>query len=187
MGMKRRTVVLGSASPRRRELLRTICPSYEIRVADVDEHCLLTDPAQYAMYTAGKKAAAIAIREDEMLVCADTIVYFGGRFLGKPRDEAEATAMLTAMNGRINTVYTGVCIKSAQGMEFFVAASDVRIDMTEAAIADYVAGGNAMDKAGAYGIQDDNFHAVLVNGTMSNVVGLPIEALAKHLAKYDIV
>lgn len=179
-------VVLGSASPRRKELLREIVADYEVRTADVDERCLLPSPAQYVMYTAGKKSTAIAIASDELLITADTTVCFGREFLGKPHTDEEATAMLHALNGRVNVVYTGVCLRTLSSLCFFAEASEVRISMTESEIARYVAEGSAMDKAGAYGIQDENMRAELLSGTLSNVIGLPVEALAKRLARYGL-
>ena len=179
-------VVLGSASPRRKELLGQLTPHFSIRVAEVDEHCLLSSPTQYVMYTAGKKALAVSIADDELIVSADTIVCFEGKFLGKPADDADAKRMLMMQNGKVNTVYTGVCLRTVRSLEFFVEASDVRIDMTEPQIDHYIAGGYARDKAGAYGIQDPDMHAVLLSGSLSNVIGLPTEALEAHLARYGI-
>ena len=186
MRMNNYRVVLGSASPRRKELLGQLVPLFSIRIAEVDEHCLLTSPTQYVMYTAGKKAMAVSIDEDELLVSADTIVYFEGKFLGKPVDDVDAKRMLVMQNGKVNTVYTGVCLRTAHSIEFFVEDSAVRIDMTEPQRDHYIAGGYARDKAGAYGIQDPDMHAVLLSGSLSNVIGLPTEALAEHLARYGI-
>lgn len=185
-GMEKYKVVLGSASPRRKALLKDIVRHFEVRVSDAAENCLLWAPAQYAMYVAGKKAEAVAIAADELLVTADTTVYFKGEFLGKPQDDADARDMLRRLNHGVNTVYTGVCIRTSTGMEFFVESSDVRIDMTEQEIDTYVSMGLAQGKAGAYGIQDEALSATLLSGSLSNVIGLPQEALRQHLAAYGI-
>ncbi len=182
--MEKYSIVLGSASPRRKEILGQIVPRFEVRLAQVDEQCRLTNPAQYVMYTAGKKAAAIGIATGELLICADTIVCFDRAFLGKPIDDRDAKRMLMAQNGKINTVYTGVCLRTTDRVDFFCEASEVRIDMSEAEIDEYIACGLARDKAGAYGIQDAKMRATLLSGSLSNVIGLPKEALAERLAHW---
>ena len=177
-------VILGSASPRRRELLAEITPSFDIRVSHADEHCTLPDPVQRVMFTAGRKAQALSVGADELIVCADTIVTCQGRVLGKPADSAEATQMLTLLNHNVNSVYTGVCLRTTHSWDFFCARSDVRIDMTPQALAAYVATGSPLDKAGAYGIQDELLSATLLSGSLSNVIGLPVESLREHLAPF---
>ena len=184
--MKSLRVILGSASPRRKEILGELVPHFEVRVSDVDERCLLPVPTQYVMYTAAKKSLAIPIKEDELLVTADTIVCLGNRYLGKPTDQEDAKRMLLDLNHRVNTVYTGVCLRTANRVDLFYEASDVRIDMTEQQIGDYVATGSPMDKAGAYGIQDPLLTATLLKGSIENVIGLPKDALKKHLAAFGI-
>lgn len=175
---------MGSASPRRKELLAQLVPHYAVRVSHADECCTLPNPAQHAMFTAGQKAWALAVAPDELLVCADTIVWCDNAFLGKPLDSADARAMLGRINRKINKVYTGVCLRTATQSDFFVEESAVYIDMTDSQLDAYVATGAPLDKAGAYGIQDDLLQAKLVAGSLSNVIGLPLEALRRHLAAY---
>ena len=173
-------LVLGSASPRRKELLQPIA-DFSIRLADCNEDCTLSDPAQRVMYTAGLKAAAIPLYEGELLLCADTLVYCRGRFLGKPHTPAEAKEMLQFINRCPNYVYTGVCLRSQSNTEFFYALSTVVMDMTEAEIDRYILSGSPMDKAGAYGIQDEDFKGTLTQGSLSNVIGLPVELVKERL------
>ena len=184
--MKAWSVILGSASPRRKEILGEIIPRFEVRVSDANERCLLTAPAQYVLYTAAKKSLAIPLNAGELLLTADTIVCLGTHFLGKPRDDADARRMLLDLNHRVNTVYTGVCLRTLDKIDLFYEASDVRIDMTDAEIDAYVATGSPLDKAGAYGIQDPNLNATLLAGSIENVIGLPKAMVAKHLAAFGI-
>ena len=182
--MKPYRIVLGSASPRRKELLSRIVPTFEVRPSSVDERCLLTSPTQYVMYTAAKKALGTDVQDGEILLTADTIVTIDGAFLGKPADDRDAVSMLKRLNHRVNTVYTGVCLRTTDSIELFYEASDVRIDMTEAEIEAYVAAGYAADKAGAYGIQDPTLRATLLRGSLDNVIGLPVEAVAARLVAF---
>lgn len=177
-------IVLGSASPRRKELLGALVDGFEVRVADVDETCYLPSPAQYAMYNATKKAMAIPLAREELLVCADTVVSVRNEILGKPHSHKEALAMLQHLNGCVNTVYTGVCLRTLDSLDIFVAASEVRIDMSDQALRRYAASDLPLDKAGAYGIQDEGLVAHLLSGSLSNVIGLPQEDLQRHLARY---
>lgn len=183
MAMK---VILGSGSPRRRELLARITP-YELRTADTDERCSLENPAQRVMYTAGIKSMALAVNDAEVLITADTLVYCNGAFLGKPKDRADAVRMLVEMNHGINEVYTGVCLRTSQSMDFFVVRSAVRMDMTADEIQAYVDGGSPLDKAGAYGIQDPDYKGHIVEGSMDNVMGLPIEELRDALLRHGYI
>lgn len=178
--------ILGSASPRRKELLARLVGSFDIRVSDANEACSLAVPSMRAMYTAGQKALAIEVGDDELLICADTIVWCDGRFLGKPKDEQDADEMLRFLNNKINVVYTGVCLRTKNSLDFFCAASGVKIAMTQEEIDRYVASGCPMDKAGAYGIQDPLLNATLVYGSLSNVIGLPLEALQDHLRRMGL-
>ena len=179
-------VILGSASPRRKQLLAQLTSHFEVRVSHADEACTLANPAQHAMFTAGQKAYALQVDADELLLCADTIVWCDNMFLGKPRDNVQAKQMLQRINGKTNWVYTGVCLRTQNACDFFCEQSAVYIDMTDDALDAYVASGAPLDKAGAYGIQDPLLNAKLLSGSLSNVIGLPIEALRRHLAAFGL-
>lgn len=177
---------MGSASPRRKEILGELVPRFEVRVSAADERCDLTSPAQYVMFTAVKKSLAIPLSRTELLLTADTIVCLGSRFLGKPSDAEDAKRMLEALNHRVNTVYTGVCLRTEDRIDLFYEASDVKLDMTAAEIDAYVATGSPLDKAGAYGIQDPLLTATLLSGSVENVIGLPKDAVRRHLATFGM-
>jgi len=180
------TYVLASGSPRRRQLLGEVVEEFEVVKVDADETCLLPSPAQRVMYTAGIKAEAYPQQMGQVLLTADTIVYCQGRFLGKPKGEEEAKAMLALLNHKVHSVWTGVCVKTAEWLDYFAAESKVLIDMTEREIDDYVATGSPLDKAGAYGIQDDLCKATLVEGELSNVIGLPVGRLKEVLGTHRV-
>ena len=170
-------VLLASASPRRRDLIRQIGWEAEIRPVDFPETKNGT-PHDVCLYNARGKAAEAALRygDDCPVVAADTIVTFDGRVLGKPRDAADAVRMLRSLSGRVHEVMTGVSVRFHGKERAAVATTVVEFRMlTEAEIAAYVATGEPMDKAGAYGAQGKG--AVLVeriDGSYDNVVGLPL-------------
>ena len=178
-----RTFVLASASPRRRELLAGQGLSFDVRASDVPE---IPRPgesaADFTLRVAGDKAAAVANQQPGALVlAADTAVVLGGRILGKPADAAEAAAMLASLAGNTHEVITGVCVRGPRGTERFAVRTAVRFRPIGAAeIRRYVAGGEPLDKAGAYAIQGAGGAFVeAIFGSYSNVVGLPLaETLA---------
>lgn len=181
-------LILASASPRRQELLRLITPDFTCCPADLDE----TVPAGLAperapAYLARQKARLVAQRfpRDTVLGC-DTAVLLGDRLLGKPADRAEARAMLTALSGRTHAVVTGCCLcRDGREVRFSAAAAVEFYPLSDAAIAAYLATGEADDKAGAYGIQGKG--ALLIRGIRGDfytVMGLPVARLARALARF---
>lgn len=178
------SIVLGSASPRRKELLAQLVNDFTVCVADVDEACLLPSPSQHVMYTAYRKSRAIPLIRGQLLITADTLVCLDDCFLGKPITAQQAIDMLHALNHRLHHVYTGVCLRTMDSVDYFAVCTTVRVDMTTDQILQYVATGSPMDKAGAYGIQDPLMHATVTDGSLSNVIGLPQEALAHKLQRY---
>ena len=185
----RKPLILASASPRRRQLLGQLKLEFEVRVARIDEENLARglQPRDYVMKLAQSKAAAIARDAgDAWVIGADTIVVLDGDIINKPADAAEACAMLRRLSGRTHQVYSGFAIiDAATGATLTdYRRTDVEFrELDEDEISDYVAGGSPLDKAGAYGIQDD-FGAVFVRevrGCYYNVVGLPLELLYRRL------
>jgi septum formation protein len=182
-------VILASASPRRRELLRELVTDFEVVITDVDEQELPGEsPWGLAERLAETKALAVAGRRPEALVIGgDTVVAFeerdAWRLLAKPTDQGDACAMLASLGGREHLVVTGVCVVWPQGKETFSDRTAVRFrDLSEAEIEDYVAGGEPMDKAGGYAIQGGAAGFVeSVEGSVSNVIGLPLERLSEVL------
>lgn len=182
-------MILASQSPRRIELMREAGFDPTIIPADIDETPQPgEDPIALVGRLATSKAQAVAqahAAPDELVVAADTIVTLDGKVLGKPVDAADARRMLQLLSGRTHQVATGVCIARAGDSEpptSFVDVTDVTFfPLTEAEINQYVASGEPMDKAGAYGIQGVGGRMLVrgINGDFYTVMGLPI-ALVKR-------
>jgi septum formation protein len=179
-------VILASASPRRRELLTLIGIAHEVMPADIDESLLPDEePAAHAERLARAKAHTIAARQPgAVVIAADTIVVVDGDVLGKPRDAAAARAMLKRLSGRTHTVLTAIAVARSDRTESAVEAVDVTFrEVSDADIGAYIATGEPMDKAGAYGIQ--GFGATIVervDGDYFSVMGLGLRRLVELLA-----
>jgi septum formation protein len=180
-------LVLASASPRRRELLTQAGYAFEVRPAHIPEDPRPgEDPAAYVMRLAREKAEA-AYREladaSATVLGADTTVTLDGLILGKPSDAADAARMLRLLSGRTHRVITGVALVTAERTEVAAEVTAVRfLALSDEEIAEYVATGEPMDKAGAYGIQGQAARWIpRVEGCYFNVVGLPIALVATML------
>ena len=180
-------IILASASPRRKELLETAGLEFEICVSDADESVPGgTLPVDAAKMTATKKALAVAeSHKDDIVIGADTIVVAGGKILGKPKNEANAEAMLTMLSGIEHEVITGVCLASGEEIISFAQISKVKFyDLSAEEIRAYVATKEPMDKAGAYGIQGKGCTLVeKIEGDYFNIVGLPVARVAREINK----
>lgn len=178
--------ILASASPRRREFLKEFIEEFEVipaRGEEKAEEGLVPDALVCALATQkAEEVASLPEAQGKAVVGSDTVVVYDGEVLGKPKDEADAKRMLTALSGHTHQVYTGVCIAMPSGEKIIAAdCTDVEFeDLDEAAIAAYVATGSPMDKAGAYGIQDGGV-VKAIHGSYSNVVGFPCELFEKML------
>jgi septum formation protein len=178
-------VVLASASPRRRQLLELIGIEHEVSPSNIDETMRPREtPRRHAERLAREKASAVASREaDRITVAADTIVVINRKVLGKPRDVADARRMLSMLSGREHTVITAVAV--ARGRKLRSAVEEVTVKfrrLGDDEIDAYIATGEPMDKAGAYGIQ--GFGATIVecvNGDYFAVMGLPLARLVMLL------
>jgi len=183
------TLLLASASPRRRELLALLGLPFEVAVANVAEASLADEPPA-ALAVRLSQAKARAARSDAITVACDTVVALDGEPLGKPRDAAEATAMLRRLRGRAHTVYSGVTLLEPTTGRTLTDVAGTRVTMrayTDAEIAAYVASGDPLDKAGAYAIQYPGFHPVAeLRGCYANVVGLPLCHLTRCLCAWGI-
>jgi septum formation protein len=174
-------VVLASASPRRRELLNLIGIPHDVRPANVDETMRLREaPRRHAERLAREKASAIAVRDPNLItIGADTVVVINRKVLGKPADAEDAARMLGMLSGREHTVITAVAV--SRGRELRSAIEEVRVKvrrLSDEEIEAYIATGEPMDKAGAYGIQ--GFGATIVErieGDYFSVMGLPLVRL----------
>lgn len=187
-----RNIILASNSPRRRELLTQIGLSFTVSPADADESVLTGEsPEAYAVRVALDKARIAAERAGEgIVIAADTIVVVGDSILGKPADANEAAGMLALLAGKEHRVVTALAVMDAGTARSATRTSVTKVwfrDLTEREIAAYVATGEPMDKAGAYGIQERG--ALLVDrieGCYSNVVGLPLSLLGEMLREFDV-
>lgn len=178
-------IILASGSPRRQELMKTAGLDFKVCVAQGEEHLdPALCPADAAMALAGQKAQEVAKKyPHDCVIGADTIVVLDKLILGKPKDKADAVAMLGKLAGKTHTVYTGVClIKNGEETTFADATKVEFYPLTAEEIAAYVESGEPMDKAGAYGIQ--GLGCVLVKkieGDYFNIMGFPIAKVARML------
>lgn len=187
--------ILASASPRRKELLGRMGLDFEIMVSEADESTVSTGiPVNlYVQELALLKASATAKHAGRkaIIIAADTVVTLDGAVLGKPKDAGDAYDMLKALSGREHEVYTGICVMRMSDAKTVCksVSTEVRFkELTEEKIRAYIASGEPMDKAGAYGIQGIGSMLIEgINGDYFNVVGLPIATLADVLEnEFDI-
>ena len=179
-------MILASASPRRKEILGEIVEEFEIIPAKGEEDAKgAVTPEAVVKALAEQKAREVAsmpCAKGKTVLGADTVVALDGEILGKPKDEADAYRMLSALSGRTHEVYTGVCVVSPTG-EVRTEADCTKVRfcaLTEEAIRAYIRTGSPMDKAGAYGIQDGGL-VESIDGSFTNVVGLPKELCIKMI------
>jgi septum formation protein len=184
-------IILASKSPRRQELLRQMDLDFHIVLKEVDESYPegLT-PEEVAVYIAEKKAKAYDDTvTDEAVLTADTIVAIDGLILGKPEDEAHAIEMLQRLSGRVHKVVTGVCILYKGQYNLFHDVSEVFFrKLTDQEIINYVKKYKPFDKAGSYGIQEwvGITGIQRIEGSYTNVVGLPTEKVYQQLSKLAV-
>lgn len=183
-------LILASASPRRREILSGIARDFSVVPAGIDERAVCcADPAAYVRILAEKKAAFVfAAHPGDVVLGADTCVCLDGRILGKPADGADAEDMLRALSGREHFVYTGWCLLAEGRKKSGVTGTKVCFHRLEDAfIREYIRSGAPMDKAGAYGIQDDPRLVEKYEGSYTNIVGLPKEEIRAALTEFGIL
>ena len=216
--MKQNVVmILASGSPRRRDLLEQAGLEFEVIVSDVDEVVTKTNPDEVVLELSEQKCGAVAtgfmqnVPSDLgnlidletggiLVIGADTVVSLDNKILGKPEDAKDALKMLMNLSGRVHEVYTGVTCKVlkynsfTEGMlemdsfSFFVETKVNMYPFDEYEALDYIATGEPMDKAGAYGIQGIGERLVeSINGDYNNVVGLPLSRLMKELAEREYI
>jgi len=176
------TLVLGSGSPRRKELLAQIgVVADDIRPPDIDETPLKAElPRPYCARMAREKALAVVATPDEIVLCADTTVALGRRILGKPDDATEAERFLRALSGRRHRVITAVAVKKGESLWERDVVTSVKIKrLSESEIAGYIATGDWQGKAGGYGIQGPAGALIpWIEGSFTAVVGLPLAETA---------
>lgn len=189
----RTPIVLGSGSPRRRELLEDLGLDFETVVSKAEEPAPDADeePMDYAKRMAHMKAAEVAARRPGCVVIgSDTVVALKDEIMGKPADDQDALRMLTALSGKTHQVVSGVSIVMPGGeTETFAARTDVLMrESTHDELKAYIATGEPADKAGAYAIQGiGTFLVREIAGSYTNVVGLPVARMLEVLLKWDVV
>lgn len=185
-------LILASGSPRRRELLTTAGFSFDIMISKADENSGEKDPAKLVEELSFLKALAVQktddVEEQDIILGADTVVALEGVILGKPKDAEDAKRMLRMLSGRSHEVFTGVTLLRGEERLSFHEKTEVSVDeLTEEEIAKYVASGEPLDKAGAYGIQGlFGKHICGITGDYNNVVGLPVHRVYTALKQLGI-
>ena len=177
-------LVLASRSPRRREILQQAGIPFLVRPSDVDETPRDREfPRDYVARIAAEKVSAVPAAPGEIVLGADTTVVAAGEMLAKPRDAADAARMLEMLSGRRHDVLTGICLKLAGRVITDCAETGVWFaSLSRQEIAEYVASGEPMDKAGAYAIQGLAAKFVQrIEGCYYNVMGLPVAMVYRHL------
>lgn len=183
-------IVLASASPRRRELLELVGIAYTAIPADIDESIHGNEsPAVHAERLARGKAAVVAAQHpDALVIAADTIVVLNGEIMGKPRTQDDAHRMLSALSGATHTVVTGMtCVYNGETESAVETVSVTFRTLTDAEIREYIATGEPMDKAGAYGIQ--GYGATIVrriDGDYFAVMGLSLVTLVELMQRLGL-
>jgi septum formation protein len=182
------TLYLASASPRRKQLLTAIGLDVVVCPVNCDEKRLDGEsPRALALRLAREKAMLAQVPEEALVLAADTIVALGHAVFGKPGDKAEAKKTLHALSGKTHEVITGFCVK--QGSYVHTEAVDTQVTfrhLSEKEIGGYVETGEWTDKAGAYGIQESGGALVVrVDGSYSNVVGLPLPEVLKIVKRVE--
>lgn len=181
-------IILASKSPRRQELLHLMGIEFKVVLRDVDEsYPAGLSPSDIAVYIAEKKAKAFdEVIENEIVITADTIVSLEGKILGKPDNEAHAFEILSDLSGKRHEVITAVSLLKNHKLTSFYEVSEVFFkELSAEQIKYYVSTYSPMDKAGAYGIQEwiGLVAVAKINGSYSNIVGLPTQRLYAELCK----
>lgn len=197
--MPNKKLILASGSERRRELLTMCGYEYEIEVSRADEHIDEPDPAEYVARLAERKAEEVYRRltreggrcaEGSIAVLgADTVVLDEGDIIGKPKDEADAKRILSRLSGKTHTVYTGVAVVTAEDTRTGTAQTQVTFEtLSEEEIDRYIATGEPLDKAGAYGIQGPfGMFVREISGNYFTVIGLPLPMAYQMLKEAGVL
>ena len=197
MPISRKNIILGSQSPRRRELMAGLDLPFTAVNIDADESYpaeLQAGDIPYFISRAKARAYESRLEQDELLLTADTIVWLDGHMLGKPHDEAEAFAMLRALSGKTHQVYTAVTFAEKDYSQLVLSTIVDKTDVTFAVLTDgeishYIQKYRPFDKAGAYGVQEwiGYIACTAMNGSYFNVMGFPVHRVYEELKKRGIV
>ncbi len=189
MMLEQYNIILGSQSPRRRELLQGLGLSFTTKVVEGQEEHYgeeLTGE-EIPIFLAEQKSEAYTLNDNDLLITADTIVWLDGKVYGKPRDTEDAVAMLTKLSGKTHQVITGVCVTTKQRTESFAVTTNVHFaTLTPEEIDFYVNTYRPMDKAGSYGVQEWIGYIGVdhIEGSYYNIMGLPVQKLYNVLKTF---
>lgn len=193
--VNKKRIILASGSPRRKLLLNALLKNFGLKFDVIQANIVEYIPekvqnyGKFAANLAELKALEVAVRNNGIIIAADTIVVFEGRVLGKPNTQAEARKMLDTLSGNTHKVYTGFVVLDTSNDKLFKSFEVTSVKfrkLSRKEIAFYVNSGSPMDKAGAYGIQDDfgSTFVEKISGDYFNVVGLPVFKLYSALSAF---
>lgn len=185
-------VILASASPRRKELMKKdICSSFKIVVSDIDEDLSFKnhhEPIDIVKDISLRKCLKVAeAYPHDLVIAADTIVVIDHEIIGKPKDKDDAYLILKKLSGREHFVYTGYALKQEDKLVQGIVKSEVLFNnLTDDLIYRYIASGSPLDKAGAYGLQDNQEFPIVkkTSGSLTNIIGFPTAEIKNDLQKY---
>ena len=185
-------IILASASPRRKELMKKdICSSFKIVVSDINEDLSFKnhhEPVDIVKDISLRKCLKVAeAYPHDLVIAADTIVVIDNEIIGKPKDKEDAYLILKKLSGREHYVYTGYALKQENRLVQGIVKSEVLFnDLTDDLINRYIASGSPLDKAGAYGLQDNQEFPLVkkTSGSLTNIIGFPTAEIKKDLQKY---
>ena len=183
-------VILASASPRRKQLMKELVPSFNIIVPEIDESLSfkkLDDVRDIVKDIATRKCEKVSKdHPTDLVIAADTVVVIDNEIIGKPKDEADASRMLHKLSNKTHYVYTAYAIKQDEKMVNGIVKTEVLFNkLSDELIEEYIATGSPLDKAGAYGYQDNDKYPIVkkINGSYHNVIGFPTEEILIDLKK----
>lgn len=185
-------IILASASPRRRELMKLLGVPFDVVVSDFDESLVtLKDPREFAEELSRKKAEIVAQKfENAVIIGADTVVALGSQILGKPKDEKDAERLLNLLSGTEHSIITGYTVMdvSSGSIATRSVVSKVKLkELTRGEVKAYIVTGEPMDKAGAYAVQEKGgLFVERIDGDFFNIVGLPLKNIREELKKLGI-
>lgn len=184
-------LILGSASPRRKELLQYTFLPFQIHTSEIEEVSKFTEVDKFVCDIATQKASAVlnevvSLYDNPLVLGADTIVALEGNILGKPDSELHARQMLQQLSGKVHQVLTGVCLAAKSKQITFFVQTQVQFDhITEDLLNHYLTTGESLDKAGSYGIQAYSLGFIGdIKGSYSNVVGLPVNTVLSKIKEF---
>ena len=181
-------VILASASPRRKELMKEITSDFTIITSDIDEDKSYSLPPLEAVLDIAKRKG-LKVQENhpqDLIISADTIVVLNNKIIGKPKDAEDAVKILRELSNKTHEVITAFCMfKGDKFIERYVVSKVEFNNLSDELIKAYVATGSPLDKAGAYGVQDNDHFPIVkkVTGSMSNVIGFPVDEIKEEFAK----